>query len=416
MTRRWRWWLIIGILVICGASGWYWIKQRSDIAVSYRLDKVDRGDISVEISATGTMNAVTTVQVGSQISGTISALYADFNSVVKDGQLLAQLDSTFLRATVTEQAANVDRAKAELNEAKRNYDRTSKLFANNLVSQVDMDAATTALESAEASLKQNQASLDRALVNLKYTTIRAPISGVVISRNVDVGQTVAASLQAPTLFSIANDLRRMQVETSVDEADIGSVQQGQEVRFRVDAYPEEEFAGMVSQIRLAPIITQNVVTYIVIIDVANPGQKLMPGMTATVSIEVAHKENVLRVPLQALRFNPRLEGAGATNGVSALQGMANASTQGSVGQADAGQPRSRNNNQATVWILSKGAPVPISVTKGIQNTRYVEVTSSDLKESDKVIVGTNSSQTSLTPVGQNTFMRRMTGGGGGHGH
>ena len=208
----------------------------------------------------------------------------------------------------------------------------------------------------------------------------------------------------------------MQVETSVDEADIGSVQQGQEVRFRVDAYPEEEFAGMVSQIRLAPIITQNVVTYIVIIDVANPGQKLMPGMTATVSIEVAHKENVLRVPLQALRFNPRLEGAGATNGVSALQGMANASTQGSVGQADAGQPRSRNNNQATVWILSKGAPVPISVTKGIQNTRYVEVTSSDLKESDKVIVGTNSSQTSLTPVGQNPFMPRMPGGGGGHGH
>jgi len=411
MGKRWRWWIIIGVVVICATAGWYWMKQRSGVAVSYRLDQVDRGDITVEISATGTLNAVTTVQVGSQISGTISQLYADFNSVVKEGQLLAQIDSTFLHATVTEQSANVDRAKAELNEAKRNSDRTYRLFASSLVSQADMDVATTALESAEASLKQAEASLERSLVNLKYTTVRAPISGVVISRNVDVGQTVAASLQAPTLFAIANDLRQMQVEASIDEADIGSVQQGQEVKFRVDAYPEEEFEGEVSQIRLAPIINQNVVTYSVIIAVANPEKKLMPGMTATVSVEVAHKENVLRVPLQALRFTPASQSTTANAG-SALRETPRQPQQRGAGSPGAENPHSRNVNQVTVWVLSQGNPAPVTIIKGIQNTRYVEAVSSELKEGDKVIIGTTSNQTSSAPAGQNPFMPRMPGGGG----
>lgn len=414
MNKKWLW-IAVGAVVVLG-GGFLLFNNGGSDKITYRTAKVDRGDISVVISATGTLQAVTTVQVGSQVSGTIAKLYADYNTRVKEGQLLAQLDPTFLQASVNEQRANVDRAIAQVNEAQRNYNRTADLFAKALVSQADMDAATTALESAKASLAQAKAALQRAEVNLRYATIRAPISGVVISRNVDVGQTVAASLQAPTLFTIAQDLRKMQVQASVDEADIGNVQVGQSVTFRVDAYPEREFKGVVSQIRLAPVITQNVVTYTVIIDVDNNDLKLMPGMTATVSIEVASKEDVLRVPIQAIRFTPPPEvvtsiAADTSNGYPPRR------TQGRTeGERQNGGQRRfmrRPEDAARVWVLKDGKPVPKFVRKGLQNAMYVEIVRGDINEGDEVIIGSSGGAQTQTPTAQNNpFAPRFPTGGG----
>jgi HlyD family secretion protein len=435
LMKKKKWlWLTVGAIVFL-AGGFLWLNNNSKDEIKYRTAKVDRGDIQVVISATGTLNAVTTVQVGSQVSGTIAKLYADFNTKVSAGQLLAQLDPTFLQASVNEQRANVDRAKAQVNEAERNFNRTSDLFAKLLVSQADMDAAKTTLEASQASLAQGAAALERVSVNLRYATIKAPISGVVISRNVDVGQTVAASLQAPTLFTIAQDLRKMQVQASIDEADIGNVKVNQEATFRVDSYPEETFRGEVSQIRLAPVITQNVVTYNVIIDVDNPQQRLMPGMTATVSIEVTHKKNVMRAPLQAARFNPPAEDdeeKPATEGrmmregrelptrrviddTSRAQGERLEQRSGTNGNPSLEQREKfakRMAERARIWILENGKPKAIFVEKGIQNTRYMEIVESSLKEGDEIIVGSNAPQGQQQVGTNNPFAPRMPGGGG----
>ncbi len=433
MKKRKLLWWIIGAIVILVGGGFYLLNGGGADKVTYRFEKVDRGDVLVSISATGTLNAVTTVLVGSQVSGTIEKLYVDFNSTVKEGQLLAQLDPTFLQAAVNEQRANVDRATAQVNEAQRNFDRSKELSEKSLISQADMDAATTTLESAKASLAQAAASLDRARVNLRYATIKAPISGVVISRDVDVGQTVAASLSAPTLFTIAQDLRKMQVEASVDEADIGNVKEGQRVTFRVDAFPEEEFVGAVSQVRLKPIVNQNVVTYIVIISVENPSQKLMPGMTATVSIEVAKSEDVLRVPLQALRFTPSAEEleklAESWGADSSARMIGGDSTQrerrrpggferrrAEGGSDSSGGRQRRIATMARVWKLEDGKLRPVMIRKGIQDSRYVEILSQRLSEGDEVIVGTVGGITTTTPTtSQNPFMpqQQQRGGGGG---
>jgi HlyD family secretion protein len=413
--RKWVWGSI-GAAVVLG-FGFFWLKNGDDDKIAYRFAKVDRGDIAVTISATGTLNALTTVQVGSQVSGTIAKLYADFNTKVQQGQLLAQLDPTFLQASVNEQRANVDRATAQVNEAERNFRRTADLFAKSLVSQADMDAATTTLESAKASLAQARAALDRASVNLRYATIKAPISGVVISRNVDVGQTVAASLQAPTLFTIAQDLRKMQVQASVDEADIGNVKVGQEVTFRVDSYPEETFQGTVSQIRLSPVITQNVVTYNVIIDVENSDLKLMPGMTATVSIQVRSKDNVLRLPVQAARFTPQADevDSAAIENVRSMLGNAAVQSRGGSGRSGEAREKSmkRQAEHARVWVMGNGKLRPVMIRKGIQNTSFMEIVESRLKEGDEVIVGMSGGQQNQVQVGQtNPFAPRMPGGGG----
>ncbi len=405
-----------GLIAVLVAGGFILLNKNGDNDVAYRLEKIDRGDIVVSVSATGTLNAVTTVQVGSQVSGTIAKLYADFNDMVKDGQLLAQLDPTFLQATVNEQKANMDRATAQVQEAQRTFDRTSDLFSKTLVSQADMDAATTALESAKASLQQAKAALERAQVNLRYATIRAPISGVVISRSVDVGQTVAASLSAPTLFAIANDLRKMQVQASVDEADIGQIKPGQQVIFRVDAFAEVEFNGVVSQIRLAPTITQNVVTYTVIVDVDNPKQKLMPGMTATLTIEVERREGVLRVPVQATRFTPPVDeakketadaGLGAdTSSVQRreMRGERRMRRGDEEGRPQGGDGERRRSTRGRLWIMKDGNPQPVFVRRGIQNTQFAEIESSELKEGDEVIVGIAGAQASGQSPQQNPFM------------
>ncbi len=457
--KKLRFWAIILGLVIVVAVAWYWFGGNGNNKIVYRTDKVDRGQILVSITATGTLDADTTVDVGTQVSGTIAKLYADFNSVVKKGQLLAQLDPTFLQANVEQQQANVDRSQASVDDAQRTYKRTNDLFAKGLASQADLDAATTTLQTNQAALRQAKAAMLGSKVNLQYATIYSPISGVVISRNVDVGQTVAASLSAPTLFQIANDLTKMQLQASIDEADIGSVKVGQRATFRVDAYPDQDFIGSVRQIRLAPVTTQNVVTYNVIIDVSNPDLKLMPGMTATVTVEVDRRDDVVRVPLQALRFTPPnaqlasadqsapsqaadpdttagsrphhwRDSTGASGGALAAEGpgqgrwrqRGDSARGGLTGQmAASGGPRSgqKSANFGRVWVLRNGNPAPVRVIKGIQDTRYAEVVRSDLKEGDEVIVGTsggNTSSTSSSQNQQNPFMPRFPGGGGGGRH
>jgi HlyD family secretion protein len=286
--------LAVGLVLFRGSKSKY----------ELRFDKIAQGDLTVFVTATGTINAVTSVDVGTQVSGIIAKLYADFNSVVKKGQIIAQIDSTFLVQSVKDAEASLDKAKAQYADSKRNLDREKVLLERALDSQLNYDAALTTYESNEANLKSAEATLDRAKINLAYATIYAPIDGVVINRAVNIGQTVAASFSSPTLYTIANDLKKMQVETTVDETDIGRVSIGQEATFSVDAYSDDKFTGTVSQIRLAPQSIQNVVNYIVIIDVINDQLKLMPGLTANVKILVGNANDVMKVSNMALRFQP----------------------------------------------------------------------------------------------------------------
>ena len=427
--------LYIAVAVtVLGTLGYFLLWNNNVRDARYRTDKVSRGDVVVQVRATGTINPVRTVQVGSQVSGTIARLYADFNSVVKAGQVIAVIDSTFLYASVKEAEANLERDLAQVNQAKRNLVRTTELFKKDLVSQADLDAAQTAYEAGMAQLKQSRAALDRTRVNLRFSVIRAPIDGVVISRDVDVGQTVAASLQAPRLFVIANDLKRMQVEASVDEADIGQIREGQEVSFTVDAYPEEQFRGTVTQVRLSPVIVQNVVTYTVIIEVPNPDMKLRPGMTATVSILIERHDAVLRIPTLALRFQPPAEisdkfrtqnsqiarvtgpdSAGARKGTSPAD-TAGFHTRTPGGKTAGGEWKRRPEGPgkaARIWVLENGKTLkPVSVRVGLNDSRYVEVVSDELKEGDDVVTGSVVSETGTASQPQtNPFGPRATGGG-----
>jgi len=401
----------VGVVLVAG-SIFFFTSSKSKEPM-YRTAKIERGDITLQVTATGTLNAVTTVQVGSQVSGTIAKLFADFNSVVKKGQIIAVIDTTFLQTQVEDAEANLERAQAQVNQTKRELDRTEELFRKNLVSQADYDAAKTNYESALAQRKAAQAALSRARVNLKYATIRAPIDGVVISRNVDVGQTVAASFQAPTLFVIANDLTKMQVMANIDEADIGKIQVGQDVTFNVDAYPEQQFRGKVAQVRLQPNVIQNVVNYSVVIDVPNPDLKLMPGMTATITVLVDKREDVLKLPNLALRFQPSQKELEALmkermSDTTRFRGMDSArvaqfrarmqAMQGQGGQGGFGtgmmSDRSRSGrsgmwgNRSRVWVLDENKKLkPVPVRLGLSDGSTSEIVESPLKEGDEVVVG-----------------------------
>jgi HlyD family secretion protein len=303
----------ISAVVVILIVAYFVLLKNNRQSYSFKFDKISQGDLTVYVTATGTINAVTSVDVGTQVSGIISKLYADFNSIVKKGQLIAQIDSTFLVQSVKDAEANLERAKAQYTDSKRNLERMKALLERGLDSQLNFDASLTTFESNEASLKSAQAALDRAKINLAYASIYAPIDGVVINRAVNIGQTVAASFSSPTLFTIANDLKKMQVQTTVDETDIGKISVGQEATFTVDAYQDDKFTGMVSQIRLAPQSVQNVVNYIVIVDVSNDQLKLMPGMTANVKILTASASDVMRVSNLALRFQPPNDIIDSTN-------------------------------------------------------------------------------------------------------
>ncbi len=310
--------VLLVIIAALGTGGWAYYQNRTRPEPQVSTVPVTRGEVVERVQATGTLEAVTTVDVGTQVSGVVQDLYADFNSIVKKGQIIARLDPSILQVQIESQRANVIRSQADLErlqvtleDAKQKLERAQAMFKRELVPRTDLEAAEIAVKSAdaqikssEASLTQSKASLNQANVNLGYTVITSPIDGIVISRNVDPGQTVASSMNAPTLFVIAADLTKMQVVANIDESDVGRMRPGQVVSFRVDAYPTDTFTGAVEQVRLQPAVVQNVVVYSTVIAVPNPQLKLKPGMTATVGIEIARRDNVLRVPTAAVRFRP----------------------------------------------------------------------------------------------------------------
>lgn len=406
--------VIAAVLVLVLLLVVYLRGRGTDSEARYTTAPLEKGTIAITVSATGALEAVTTVQVGSQVSGTIAALYADFNDTVKKGEVLAQLDPTFLKAQVAQAQADLERERASAELARKEYERALTLSQTQIISEAELDAAMTAYELAKMREKSAQANLDRMKTNLEYATILSPIDGVVISRDVDVGQTVAASLQAPTLFTLAEDLARMQVKASIDEADIGKIAEGQPVQFTVDAYPEKSFTGRVKQIRLAPQIVQNVVSYDVIIEVGNPDLLLKPGMTANVTVLVDRREDVLKAPAAALRFRPagdesrprreRPEGA-ATGGPSRER------PEDPAGRNGTGSGRRPG---PTVWVLdSTGEPRPIRVEVGISDGQFTQVISSELGEGDSVIV--SSPGAPAIPANQqvNPFAPRFPGRRGG---
>jgi HlyD family secretion protein len=305
-NHKQRRWLIAAIVVVATVLVVLFFLRRGKGGGgdNYRTEAVGRGNITMTVNATGTLSAVVTVQVGSQVSGIISKLYADFNSQVKKGQLLAELDPTPFQQTVDQRRADVTKSKVDVANSQITYNRQKKLFDAGLIAQSDLDAAKAAFDGARAVLDQSNAALQQAMTNLGYTKIYSPIDGQVVARAYDIGQTVAASFSAPTLFTIAKDLTKMQVQADVDQSDIGQIKAGEVARFTVDAYPDQEFRGQIAQVRLNATVTQNVITYPVMIEVANPEGKLRPSMTANVTIEVSTVRDVLRVPNAALRFRP----------------------------------------------------------------------------------------------------------------
>jgi len=362
----------------------------------YRTVKVDRGDVTMTVAATGTISAVTTVQVGSQVSGIIAKLYADFNSRVKRGQLLAELDPTPFEQTIEQRRADLQKAQVDAGNAKVAFGRQQRLQEQGLAAQADLDNAKAAADSAVAQVNLARAALAQAETNLKYSKITSPIDGVVVNRAYDVGQTVAASFQAPTLFTIAQDLTKMQVQADVDEADIGRVRIGEPVHFTVDAYADRVFQAKVSQVRLNATVNQNVVTYPVIVAVDNPDEKLRPSMTANITIDVATDHDVLRVPNAALRFKPSpSEEAGAARAAGAAGGRAD----GGGGTPGAGAPArptlagslprpGRRDNGPTVYLQqADGTLKAARVHPGITDGQYTEIRPDDLHEGDLVVTG-----------------------------
>src|SRR6266436_2641930 len=317
MKRFLPWLIVIGGLLLIA----FVVRHlRIGGAATYQTANVARGPITQAVTATGTLNPVLNVQVGSQVSGNISKLFADFNSQVKAGQVVAQIDPALFQAAVTQAEGDLATAQAALELAKVNAALTQELFTKKNSSQQDLDTATATLHQAEGNVKIKQGALDKAKADLDHCTITSPIDGVVISRNVDVGQTVAASLQAPVIFAIANDLSKMQIDSNVAEADIGAVNVDQDVDFTVDAFPTRTFHGKVVQVRNAPITVQNVVTYDTVIGVSNPDLKLKPGMTANVSIIIEHKDNVLQIKNAALRYRPSEGGPAEISSAKAAGG------------------------------------------------------------------------------------------------
>ncbi|MFH0899267.1 MAG: efflux RND transporter periplasmic adaptor subunit [Pseudomonadota bacterium] len=400
-AAKWIVWLsLIGGLVAGVRYGWqrYQHGKAAAKAIKYETAKVDRGRISARITATGTLSPLKTVQVGAQVSGRILEVMVDFNSPVKRGQVVARLDPQLFNAAVqqaranhTAAQANLAKARAQAKEAERQLVRQQQLAADKLVAQADVDTAESNVEVANAqitatqgSVEQARATLEQAQLSLAYTTIYSPIDGMVISRNIDVGQTVAASFQAPTLFTIAEDLRRMQVDTSVAEGDVGRIQEGMAVAFTVDAFPSEKFAGKVRQVRNSPQTVQNVVTYNAVIDVENPELKLKPGMTANVTFILAEKDDIVRVPNAALRFRPPAEMFQRQQGTGGPPSQSRDS--GAGGDRGGGnEGRERAPDRRVVFRLEDGVPKPIRLRIGITDGSYTEMVEGDLREGDLLI-------------------------------
>ena len=383
-----RIWLIAGLLalVVVAAIAVAWWLSGTQGAVRYTTAPVTRGAVTRAVTATGTVNPVLTIIVGSYVSGVIQELFCDYNTEVKRDQVCAKIDPRPYQSVVDQNKANLAQAKAQLEKDKANfaytqlnYDRNARLTQTNAISKDALDNAKNALDQAraqigvdEASIEQRQAQLEAAQVNLGYTNIVSPVDGTVVSRNVTVGQTVAASFQTPTLFLIATDLTKMQVDTNVSESDIGGIKDGDKAVFTVDAFPKRTFEGVVSQVRQSPQTVQNVVTYDVVVSVDNSDLALKPGMTAANRIITDQRDNVLRVPSQTLRYVPAARSGGRSG------------------------RRSNAGDRTRVWVLRDGKPVRVAVTAGLDDDTYTEIVKGDLKAGDQVIVaeqrGNNSSR------------------------
>ena len=460
-------WIIAAVVVVlAGVALWMIVGKKKSAAVEYRTAKVEKGDIQVTVRASGTLQAVTTVQVGTQVSGIIKKIYADFNSVVKEGQVIAVLDTILLAQAVDDARASLRKSEIQVNQSKRDFDRTKVLFEQKVMAQADYDLALTTYETAVANSISAQSALSRAKINLRYATIVAPISGVVVSRAVDVGQTVAASFSTPTMFTIANDLTKMQVQANIDEGDIGKIAVDQTVKFTVDAYPDMTFDGTVRQVRLQPVVTQNVVNYTVIIDVPNPDLKLLPGMTANITVMIQEEKDVLKVPSTALRFSPPQEyldaleknlpdsikkkraqwGSGAgrhngtgngtgggagdgsgggsrrssagaqggTSGTTMTGGMPGAGIQGNHGSGE----NRRRGNFGMVWVKVGDSLLPRRVRTGVTDGLNTEIRGK-IEEGEEVVLSMTTAQTTQTGQQQQnpfapTMQRGSTSGRGGH--
>ena len=466
--------LVTGALIAVGISAGAYYMRRGDKPPQVMTAQVTRGDIVDAVGATGTLEAVTTVQVGTQVSGTVQELYADFNSIVKKGQVIARLDPSLTQTQIEQQQANVARAQAEverlrvaLDDAKVKLQRAADLSNRSLIPRTELETAAVNVRTAEAQVKSAQAGLTQAhanlnqmKVNLDHTVIHAPIDGIVISRNVDVGQTVAASMQAPTLYLLAADLTKMKVNANIDEADVGRIRPGQTVRFRVDAFPTDEFLGTVSQIRLQPTVVQNVVTYTTVIDVPNPDLKLKPGMTANVSIEIARKHDVVRVPAMALRFRPtsdtfaalgqgpppemqRGRGSAAANAANQRPAAASPGATGTRG-SNGGDAQPRREATATnsgaqsidqlfgplpqtettgrVWQYINNQLKPARVRLGISDGTWTELLGAEFRPGTELVTGvmmgqpasptTGGTRSPLMPQGRPPGGQRNAGGSG----
>ena len=372
----------------------------------YRVQSLEKGDISQIVSANGTINPVTLVSVGTQVSGTVKKLYVDFNSKVEKGQILLELDDALLSAQQKQSLANVQNAQATLELAAANEARMRDLFTQEYVSRQELDTAVQARKSAEAQLELAQATVERDRANLAYSVIRSPVSGVVVDREVDVGQTVAASLQTPTLFKIAQDLSRMQIDANFAEADIGSIRVGQSVHFTVDAFPDRSFMGEVKLVRLNPTTTSNVVTYDVVINVDNPEKILYPGMTAYVNITVAERKDVLLIPNAALRFKPANPDLNKTAPEQASAVKNRSDRPGNTTGAKSARSK-RDGFSGKVYILDQGQLKPVNVSLGITDNRNTEMAGGELKIGDQIVIGeaqeAGNSQSSSSPMRMRLF-------------
>ena len=427
MKTKSRWLILAGVLAVAGLFASFGLNHNN--APQHFTAKVEKGEIHDVVEATGMINAVITVQVGSQVSGTISKLYVDFNSRVHKGDIVALIDPALFKgallqatadlenakANLVAARANLDKAKAALVQTKADYDRTAGLFKDGILSQQQLDLAKANYDSAnatvggaaanvtqaEAQVSQKEAAVTVAQTNLNYTVIRSPIDGTVVARNVDVGQTVAASLQAPTIFTIAQDLTKMLVYAKTDESDVGNIKVGKPVTFKVDAFPKETFHGVVSQVRMNATTVQNVVTYDTIVEFANPELKLFPGMTAYVTIPVATVQNVLKLPNTALRYKPpmspeeilalyRQYGIEPGERKTASDEAAAAERGGPPGGAAQNPPRAPRSDSAVVWKLrADNGMEPVKISLGITDHSYTEVAGfvkGELKEGDELII------------------------------
>jgi HlyD family secretion protein len=370
--------IILSIAVVGGLGYYFYNRNKSTTLPNWKTVRVEQGNLVQYVTATGSVAADTTVQVGTQVSGIIAKILVDFNSVVKFGQIVAVLDTTFLYASKEDASATLQKAVVQSEEMKREFDRAKTLFDQKVADQADYDLAIYNYESARSAQRSAKAQYDRAVINLQYATIKAPVSGTVISRNVDVGQTVISSFNAPTLFSIANDLTKMQVQASVDEADIGQVREQQEAEFTVDAYPDDLFHGKVKQIRLQPVMVQNVVNYTVIIEVPNKDRRLMPGLTANIRIKVNEHDSVLKIPVNALHFSPPPDYPG---NVRIPDSILHKSESLTAPVAEEAQKKS-----FVVWVKLGPYIYPVRVKTGISDGILTEVTG-NLRPGSEVAVG-----------------------------